>query len=62
MKVTVANSKHVVCPGFCRAIPFSIGGEPFTTDFFALPLTGYIFPRHGVVGLPWADPLRLRRG
>ena len=41
MKVTVANGERVPCPSMYRATAFSIDGETFSTDFFALPLAGY---------------------
>jgi hypothetical protein len=41
MKVTTANREHVSCPGMYRTTAFSIDGETFSTDFFALPLAGY---------------------
>jgi hypothetical protein len=39
----------VSCPGVYRAIPFSIAGEQFSIDFFALPLAGYDV----VLGTEW---------
>lgn len=53
MKVTVANGEHVPCPGMYRATTFSIDGEHFTTDFFALPLAGYDV----VLGTQWLASL-----
>lgn len=53
MKVTVANGDRVPCPGAYRAVPFSIDGERFTTDFFALPLAGYDV----VLGTDWLAAL-----
>jgi hypothetical protein len=41
MKVTVGNGERVSCSGVYRATVFSISGEGFTTDFFALPLASY---------------------
>ncbi|XP_066341737.1 uncharacterized protein [Miscanthus floridulus] len=49
MKVTVANGDWVPYPGAYRVVPFSIDGERFTTDFFALPLAGYDV----VLGTDW---------
>ncbi|XP_066340433.1 uncharacterized protein [Miscanthus floridulus] len=53
MKVTVANGERVPCPGVYRAVPFSIASEPFSTDFFALPLAGYDV----VLGTEWLASL-----
>ena len=53
MKVTVANGERVSCPGVYRAVSFSITGEPFSTDFFALPLAGYDV----VLGTEWLASL-----
>ena len=53
MKVTVANGDRVPCPGVYRAVPFSIAGEPFSTDFFALPLASYDV----VLGTEWLASL-----
>jgi hypothetical protein len=53
MKVTVANGEHVSCPGMYRAMTFSIDGETFSTDFFALPLAGYDV----VLGTHWLASL-----
>lgn len=55
MKVTVANDKRVPCPSIYRTIPFSIDGEQFSTDFFALPLAGYDV----VIGMEWLASLGL---
>jgi transposase InsO family protein len=41
MNVTVANGEKVPCPGVYRNVPFTIDGESFTTNFFALPLARY---------------------
>lgn len=41
MKVMVANGQCVPCPGVDRATTFSIDGEVFIIDFFALSLAGY---------------------
>ncbi|XP_066163758.1 uncharacterized protein [Oryza sativa Japonica Group] len=40
MQVTVANGERVPCPGLYRNTAFSIDGETFHADFFALPLAG----------------------
>lgn len=53
MKVTVANEERVPCPGVYRVVPFSIHSEPFSTDFFALPLAGYDV----VLGTEWLASL-----
>jgi len=53
MKVTVANGNRVPYPGAYRAVPFSINGDRFTTDFFALPLAGYDV----VLGTDWLAAL-----
>ena len=53
MKVTVANGERVPCPGVYHAIPFSIASEPFSTDFFALPLASYDI----VLGTEWLASL-----
>lgn len=53
MKVIVANGDRVPCPGVYRAVQFTIDGEPFTTDFFALPLAGYDV----VLGTDWLAAL-----
>jgi hypothetical protein len=37
----VANGDHVPCSGVYHSAMFSINGEAFSRDFFALPLTGY---------------------
>jgi len=52
MKVTVANGERVPCPSMYRATAFSIDGETFSTDFFALPLAGYDV----VLGTHWLHP------
>ena len=39
--VTVANGKLLPCLGTYYDMEFSIAGEAFSTDFFALPLAGY---------------------
>ena len=39
--VTMANGEHVPCSGMYRRALFSIDGDVFTTNFFALPLAGY---------------------
>jgi hypothetical protein len=41
MKVTMANGEKVPCPGIYRNVPFTINDDSFTTNFFALSLTGY---------------------
>jgi hypothetical protein len=41
MNVTMENGEKVPCPGVYRNVPFTIDGESFTTNFFALPLVGY---------------------
>jgi hypothetical protein len=37
----VVDGNHVPCRGVYRGVTFSINGEAFSGDFFALPLTGY---------------------
>jgi hypothetical protein len=41
MRVTVAHRDRVECPRVFRDVPFTIEGETFHADFYALPLTGY---------------------
>jgi hypothetical protein len=41
MRVTVANDDRVESSGLFRDTPFSIEGEHFATDFYALPLAGH---------------------
>ena len=53
MRVTVANGERVPCPGVYRAAPFSIAGEQFRADLFALPLAGYDM----VLGTQWLASL-----
>lgn len=53
MKVTVTNGERVPCPSVYRAIPFTIDGEPFVTNFFVLPLVGYDV----VLGTDWLSSL-----
>lgn len=53
LQVTVANGDRVPCPGVYRGTPFSINGEEFTGDFFALPLAGYDV----VLGTQWLASL-----
>jgi hypothetical protein len=53
MKVTVANGERVSCPGTYRDTAFSIQGEAFSTDFFALPLAGYDV----ALGIQWLASL-----
>lgn len=40
-QATVANGERVTCLGVYRATEFTIEGEHFADDFFALPLAGY---------------------
>ena len=49
----MANGERVSCPGMYRAAAFSIDGETFSTDFFALPLAGYDV----VLGTHWLASL-----
>ena len=49
----VANGDHVPCPDVYRGASFSINGEEFTADFFALPPTSYDV----VLGTQWLAPL-----
>jgi hypothetical protein len=53
LQVTVANGDHVPCPGVYRGATFSINGEAFFGDFFALPLAGYDV----VLGTQWLASL-----
>jgi hypothetical protein len=46
---------NVSCPGMYHIVPFSIDGESFSTDFFALPLAGYDV----VLGTQWLASLGL---
>lgn len=49
----MANGDHVPCPGVYRGATFSIDGEAFSGDFFALPLAGYDV----VLGTQWLASL-----
>jgi hypothetical protein len=49
----VANGDHVPCPGVYHGTSFSIYGEEFSGDFFALPLAGYDV----VLGTQWLASL-----
>jgi hypothetical protein len=49
----VANGDHVPCPGVYHGTSFSIYGEEFSGDFFALPLPGYDV----VLGTQWLASL-----
>ena len=53
MKVTVANGERMPCLNIYRVAAFSIDGETFSTDFFALPLAGYDV----VLGTDWLASL-----
>jgi hypothetical protein len=53
MRVTVANGERVDCPDLFRDTPFTIEGETFRTDFYALPLAGYDV----VLGTRWLATL-----
>lgn len=39
--ITIVNGEHVLCTGVYRRAPFSIAGDQFFADFFALPLPEY---------------------
>jgi len=39
--ITMASGERVPCTGVYRRVPFSINGDQFSADFFALPLPGY---------------------
>jgi hypothetical protein len=41
MKVIVADGECVTCLGVFHGTPFSITGEAFKADLFALPLVNY---------------------
>jgi hypothetical protein len=53
LQVTVANGDHVPCSGVYHGATFSINGEAFSGDFFALPLAGYDV----VLGTQWLTSL-----
>lgn len=53
MTVGVANGDRVPCEGMCSAVPFTIGEEEFTIDFFIIPLEGY----EAILGCNWLRPL-----
>nr|CAB3453399.1 unnamed protein product [Digitaria exilis] len=53
LHVTVVNGDRVPCTGLYRGAPFSIAGEAFTADFFALPLAGFDV----VLGTQWLASL-----
>jgi hypothetical protein len=41
VSVMMASGECVPCTGMYRRVPFSINGDQFSADFFALPLSGY---------------------
>jgi hypothetical protein len=49
----MANGDHVSCLGVYHDATFSINGEAFSGDFFALPLIGYDV----VLGTQWLTSL-----
>jgi hypothetical protein len=53
MKVTVVDDECVTCLGVFHGTPFSIAGEAFKADLFALPLVDYDI----VLGTHWLASL-----
>jgi hypothetical protein len=51
--ITMASGERVPCTGVYRWAPFSINGDQFSANFFALPLPGYDV----VLGTQWLATL-----